>query len=101
MRTKRASKMKKKAFFVIFKGLSLKQVKYIFFERLESNFKESLHVFDYIITIIYDSKLVVCIANPAVYIRCDWDPLYSDHDSHSFYKSELVNVCECLLWPQA
>ena len=43
LRTKRAFTMKQKAFFIIFEGLSLKQIKKIFFGRWESNFKRYLH----------------------------------------------------------
>ena len=40
LKTKRAFKMKLKAFFIIFKGLSMKQIIF-FFRRLESDFNNS------------------------------------------------------------
>ena len=42
MRRKRACEMKQKAFFIIFKGFWLKQIKIKFFGRLESDFKRKL-----------------------------------------------------------
>ena len=43
LRTKRACKMKQNAFFIIFEGLSLKQINF-FFERWESDFNLSFAI---------------------------------------------------------
>ena len=55
---KRAFKMKSKAFFNIFKGLSLKEIKINFFGSWESDFKGNKPLIDKVPETIDSSKLV-------------------------------------------